>query len=77
MQIRGEALQGLFGLLPYRDAAPSLWVAVADEARARALIEAAARQVNDASPWACRCGEQVDGHCGSCWACGRDRLLSK
>ncbi len=77
VQIRGEALQGLFGLLPYRDAAPSLWVAEVDAERARALIEAAAQQVAEARPWACRCGEQVDGHFGSCWSCGRDRGFSQ
>lgn len=74
VQIRGEALQGLFGLLPHRDAGPSLWVPEAEAERARALIEAAARQVADAAPWSCRCGEAVDGHFGSCWACGRDRI---
>lgn len=72
VEIRGELLSSLQGAIPVQDAWPSLWVRPHNAGRAQALItafdEAAAGE-----GWRCSCGEDNDGHFGSCWKCSADR----
>ena len=72
VQMRGELLSSLQGAIPVQDAWPSLWVRAHNAERAQALITEL-DQADGGEGWRCSCGEDNDGHFGSCWKCSADR----
>lgn len=69
-ELRNTALAGAIGDIPFLDAAPQVWVAAAEAARARQLLDEAARPPAGVA-WSCaRCGEVSEPQFGSCWNCG-------
>lgn len=74
-EVRNEFLMGGAGDLPVFDCWPELWVADADAARARELIEAESRdEVPAAADWTCRhCGTVCEPQFDACWRCARPR----
>jgi hypothetical protein len=74
VEMRGEAMSSVRGLLPYsREAAPKVCVEERDYERAMALIDQAVPQSGAA--WTCgQCGERVDAELGECWQCGTTRV---
>jgi hypothetical protein len=71
VRILNANASGAIGELPVDSAAPQLWVTnAADEARARAVIEAFLRPQGGAAR-ACRgCGEENPPAFEICWNCG-------
>lgn len=69
--VRNERLAGALGEIPFVECWPELWVRQPGEAlRARGLIEAALRPVEDREPWQCPvCGELIDAQFAQCWRC--------
>ena len=68
--VRGERPGAALGEIPPIASWSELWVP--DDApldRVQALV----RDMNtdgETAPWACACGEQIDGAFGVCWSCG-------
>lgn len=51
---------------------PSIWVRVADMARAQRILDDRSQQ--DARSWRCRhCDVMLEGQFTACWQCGRNR----
>ncbi len=79
--IRAEILNaapgGAVGEIPFQHAAPELWVADDDLARAREIIErylAEQETPADGTPWRCpRCGRMIEGQFTACWNCEYER----
>jgi hypothetical protein len=71
--IRGD-LFGLRGEIPMADAAPTVWVADADEERALELIREFNGPTLGHPRWLCAiCGEDNEPNFGSCWNCNADQ----
>ncbi|MBZ9558157.1 MULTISPECIES: DUF2007 domain-containing protein [unclassified Modicisalibacter] len=71
-ELRNMILGGAAGELPPGECEPAVWVAAADHARARALVdEALDGPPRPRQAWACpACGEALDGVFDTCWRCG-------
>jgi hypothetical protein len=72
-QVRGD-LSAIRGEIPIQDSWPAVWVAAADEERARQAL----RQLNGPrlvrEPWLCpACGADGEPDFDSCWNCDADR----
>lgn len=72
--VRGEALAGIAGEVPFVDVWPTVWVLDDDrEAEARAVIEEYERgPAPDPSRgrWRCpKCGQPLEPQFTACWAC--------
>ena len=76
-EIRGEALFGARGEVPWHEAMPSVWVLEEDAPRAREILEDYHADDVSSSPWemwSCpKCGETLEGQFTQCWACGSER----
>ena len=78
-EIRGEALFGSRGEIPFMEALPEVWVLNDGQAaeaveflRARSADPTAA--VDPAAFWRCaKCGESVEAQFTECWQCGTPR----
>lgn len=73
-EVRGAALYGAVGDIPWHECAPEVWLRHdADEIMARRLLEElSAPPVGD--PWDCAaCGERLEPQFSTCWQCGRAR----
>src|SRR5262245_43127465 len=78
VEIRGEALFGIRGEIPFTEGLPELWV-VDDQQTSEALQVLRARSVETGDvthgeSWRCStCGETVESQFTACWRCNADR----
>lgn len=78
--VRGEALSGVAGEVPFVDVWPTVWVLDdGREGEARAVVKeyerGPAQPVALGVGWLCpKCGQDLDPQFTACWACGEDRL---
>ena len=71
--VRGGALLGALGQLPFREAWPSVWVHARDEANAKDAVRVYRGPALVHPPWRCqRCGEENGPAFASCWSCGAE-----
>lgn len=75
---RNENLSAALGEMPFSECSPEIWIQHdEDYSRAREIVEAWRNaDVEDHSPWICRCGETIEGQFSSCWNCGREREVA-
>jgi hypothetical protein len=73
-EVRGAALYGAVGDIPWHECAPEVWLRNdAQEPLARRLLEELSTACVG-EPWRCEgCGEMLEPQFGACWRCGRDR----
>ncbi len=72
--VRGAALYGAVGDIPWHECAPEIWLRHdADEPLARRVLEELNRG-HPGEPWICRrCGETLEAQFAACWQCGEQR----
>jgi hypothetical protein len=73
-EVRGAALYGAVGDIPWHECAPEVWLRNDEqEHMARRMLDELASS-SDGEPWTCgRCGEPLEPQFGACWRCGQDR----
>src|SRR6185503_4698799 len=77
-EVRGEALFGVRGEIPFTEAFPEIWVLNDDQAgEALKVLRNRSTETNDADEgqsWRCsNCGETVEPQFTACWQCSADR----
>jgi len=72
--VRGAALYGAVGDIPWHECAPEVWLRHdGDEALAKRLLEELAAG-GDGETWRCaQCGETLEAQFAACWQCGLER----
>jgi hypothetical protein len=77
--VRGEAVAGLAGEVPFVDVWPTVWVLDDDrDSEARAVINEyeprSAKPMSAGVAWLCpKCGQDIEPQFTACWACGAER----
>ncbi len=77
--VRGEAVAGLAGEVPFVDVWPTVWVMEDDrDEEARAVINehagGSAKPLAAGAGWLCpKCGQDQEPQFTACWACGAER----
>ena len=72
--VRGAALYGAVGDIPWQECAPEVWLRNDDDLdlATRVLEELAMASKGEA--WRCdRCGETLEPQFATCWQCGKER----
>jgi hypothetical protein len=77
-EVRGEALFGVRGEIPFTEAFPEIWVLNDDQVgEALNVLRNRSREsdeVDELQLWRCsNCGETLESQFTACWSCNTDR----
>ncbi len=73
--VKNQILAGAMGELPPLECWPELWITDdRDLPLANKIVEAAlTTPAEQATPWHCQCGEEIEGQFSACWSCGEEK----
>ena len=71
-EVRGETRAAFVGEIPPIECWVEVWVPDGDVAASAETVRTFVVDGPAARPWACACGETVEGHFGACWSCGAE-----
>ena len=77
-EVRGEALFGVRGEIPFTEAFPEIWVLNDDQVGEALKVlrnrSSETDEVHERQSWRCsNCGETVESQFTACWSCNADR----